>query len=110
MEKLTKLKLVTQTPFVDVYLTGGETDKCDGLVMTQNHMLRQEHSTPADKEYIIVFNEDGTLNALFKRLPQTLFPIPLEEESDVVLWDAIEEMWPDPEIDSAINPNDESPF
>lgn len=110
MEKLTKLKLVTQSPFVDVYVTDGETDEYDGLVMTPNHMLRQEHSTPADKEYIIIFNEDGTLNALFKRLRKDLFPLPLEEENDVVMWDVIEEEWADFEIDSNADSDDESPF
>ena len=104
-----KLKLVTTSSYADIYVHDGETDQTEGLVMTPNHMLRQEHPTEHDKEYILVFHEDGSLEALFKRLhPENL---PEQENGDVVMWDVIAEdidfdfpVEVDPDID------DDNPF
>ena len=82
-----KLKLVTTSSYADIYVHDGETDQTEGLVMTPNHMLRQEHPTEHDKEYILVFHEDGKLDALFHRLhPENL---PKQENGDVVMWDVM---------------------
>lgn len=84
-----KLKLVTTSSYADIYVYDGETDQTEGLVMTPNHMLRQEHPTEHDKEYILVFHEDGSLDALFKRLHSE--DLPEQENGDVVMWDVIAE-------------------
>ena len=110
MEKnFRKLKLVTASFYADIYVHDGETDQAEGLVMTPNHMLRQEHQTEHDKEYILVFHEDGKLDALFHRLhPKDL---PQQENGDVVMWDVIAEYVDfDFPVEVDLDIDDDNPF